>query len=89
MFQYVILQLEDAKQAIYEKDSCRIYLLQAYQEISVLRLQNSELNSALILKKFLDLEKEIFTSFDNYNSNQYSHLKESIQDFITFLSNID
>lgn len=88
MFEQMLIQLENAKEAVYEKEICRIYLMQAYQTSLLVRQEAKTLPQAKkaklveALAEFDEVEKDILHLLSLPNHTDCSDLKVKLDNFI-------
>lgn len=92
MFEQMLIQLENAREAVYEKETCRIYLMQAYQTSLLVRQEANILSQEkkqVLLKKldeFSELEKEVLHLLALPNHIDCTDVKDQLTRFIQKIS---
>ena len=94
MFQKVIHQLENSQNTLYSEDSYRIFFIQAYQELTMLRMKNSnnpELSAEIneILERFFTVEEDALEAYDNMHHMIYRDVRNEVQELIDFIKEKD
>lgn len=88
MFEQMLIQLENAKEAVYEKELCRIYLMQAYQTSLLIRQEAKDLSRekkdelVKALDEFNKVEKQILYALSLPNHTDCSDLENKLATFI-------
>ena len=81
-----IHQLENVKDTVYSPETCRIFLNQAYQELSILRISaTNEANLDDVCESFCKIEEEVLKAFDDDYHLAYKDLQGELNQFIAHL----
>ncbi|MEE5988696.1 hypothetical protein L1O48_08300 [Ligilactobacillus equi] len=94
MFQKVIHQLENSQSTLYSEASCRIFLMQAYQELTLMRIkysQNQVISEQIseILDRFFAVEEDALEAYDNIHHLVYRDVRDEVQTLIDFIKSKD
>lgn len=91
MFKPLITQINNALEVLYHYASCRVFMLQAYQEYTIIKLQNPELSDKAqdLLAEFVELNRKTIELVSDLNVSDHQDVDKEWHQLIKKMEKFD